>query len=440
MPWWPGGGAVRPERTDNTETSQRVATVTRPRRWRFQATGPFSPLTSPQFRLLSIATILSATALSVQALARAWYLQDTTHSPFIVSVAGGLTGLPVLVFGFLGGQLSDQFSRKKVLLACEASMMVGAAVLSWMMFSGAATTGWVLGFSAVHGLGTALSVSARQTLTADSAPPGQERGAIGLGILVANLSGIIGPTLAGNVIGSGGIALAMAMSVGFGAAALPFYGRMALDRRDQASRPSGNRWRSIGEGVRHAVRDPLLRWLMLTSFITLVMLSSRGAVYPAIVEDVLHLGAGAFALIEVTGGIGATLGPLAAVALSTKFSERRVELWSGLVFAVTVMLMALSNSLWMAALMSGLTTFVGTIFFAANLSGIQLGAPPALRGRVLAARFALSGTYPMGMVALGGVAEFIGPQWALGAFAVAGFAMFALASALWMPRGDAKVG
>jgi MFS family permease len=345
----------------------------------------------------------------------------------------------VLVFGFLGGQLSDQFSRKKVLLVCEASMLAGAAFLSWMIFSGAATTSWVLGFSALHGLGTALSVSARQTLTADSAPPGQERGAIGLGILVANLSGIIGPTIAGNVIGSGGVALALAISVGLGAAALPFYARMALDRRGAPGRPAGSRWRSVGQGVKHATRDPLLRWLMLTAFITLTMLSSRGAVYPAIVVDVLHLGASAFALIEVTGGIGATLGPLAAVALSSRFSERRVELWSGLVFAVTVLLMAISNSLWMAALMSGLTTFTGTIFFAANLSGIQLGAPPELRGRVIAARFALSGTHPLGMMALGGVAEFIGPQWALGMFALAGFAIFALVSALWMPRGDSNV-
>lgn len=33
-----------------------------------------------------MATLISGTALSVQALARAWLVQDMTHSPFMVAL------------------------------------------------------------------------------------------------------------------------------------------------------------------------------------------------------------------------------------------------------------------------------------------------------------------------------------------------------------------
>jgi MFS family permease len=71
---------------------------------------------------------------------------------------------------------------------------------------------------------------------------------------------------------------------------------------------------------------------------------------------------------------------------------------------------------------------------------MQLSTEPAMRGRVMALRIgiALGGT-PIGAPMVGWIADHLGPRWALGVGALAGFAAalvacYALAKGLHRPR------
>ena len=73
---------------------------------------------------------------------------------------------------------------------------------------------------------------------------------------------------------------------------------------------------------------------------------------------------------------------------------------------------------------------------------MQLSTEPAMRGRVMALRLgvALGGT-PVGAPIVGWVADHLGPRWALGVGAAAGFAAAIVAiGALFRSGGQAKRG
>jgi predicted MFS family arabinose efflux permease len=137
----------------------------------------------------------------------------------------------------------------------------------------------------------------------------------------------------------------------------------------------------------------------------------------------------------MVGGIGAVLGPLFAVRFASRYRDVKIEIVSAFLFSGSVALLAISPWFELTLFLSAVATFVGTIFFSINLSAIQLGTPPELRGRVISVRFALSGTHPAGLMALGALAEVRGPQEALFAFSLGGILLMAVLN-LALPARD----
>lgn len=394
--------------------------------------GPFAPFSNGQYRLFSIAALISGTALSVQALTRVWLVQEQTHSPFMVALVAAATAIPLLLLGFVGGVLSDRFDRRRITLVVESASFLAAAALATLVVMGLATTWHLIFFSLLHGTAAALSNPAKQTLLADLVPARQQRGAIGLNMVVGNLAGIGGPAIAALLITVFGTSHAMVAGAAIAFAGLPFY---ALVRGDppRTRAAAGKIFQGLGEGVRFVLKDPSLRWLLLVGVTLLITLSSRGAVYPALVQDVLGGGAGALGLMELVGGIGAVAGPLVAIAFSNRFPDRRVEIVSGFVFAAAVAGLSFSNWFPMAVAMAGISTFAGTIFFVTNMTAFQLSAPAEFRGRVVSVRFVSWGLQPVGTLSLGALAEIFGPQVALLSFAIGGAIMFGFLSLLFRP-------
>ena len=108
-------------------------------------------------------------------------------------------------------------------------------------------------------------------------------------------------------------------------------------------------------------------------------------------------------------------------ALDGRATDKAIQIGSGLAFAVVVGLLAFTPSFIAWVALATLAACVGTVFFTHNMMAVQLNTPDELRGRVISARFVVSGLQPFGQLALGAMAEGAGPQVALGVFAVASF-------------------
>ncbi|MBI2965590.1 MAG: MFS transporter [Chloroflexi bacterium] len=399
-----------------------------------KALGPFAALVDHQYQRYSIAALGSTTALAIETLARVWLLQQLTDSPLMVSLVPALLMLPMLFLSVPGGELADRFNRKTITLVYESFALVTYIGLAYLVVIGRAEPWHVLAVTLLQGIGAALSAPARQTLITDLVQTRQQRGALGLSMTVGNVASILGPAFGGLLIARYGMEHAFIAAAVIAVPALPLY----LSLRPVASGPhsmhKGGMVRNLKEGVGYIAGDASLRWLLFACLVMIVTVNSWGALFPAFAEDVLNVGAGGLGVLSTAVGGGALAATILVVVISGRISDKTVEVVSGFLFAAFVLGVALSHSYVLTIVLVALAAFAATAFFQTNMTAVQLHAPEEFRGRVISVRFVAWGLQPAGLLALGGLAEAIGPQPALAIFSIAGAIVFGVLVVVLRPH------
>jgi MFS family permease len=396
--------------------------------------GPFAALADSQYRRYSLAALASNSALAIETMARVWLLQQLTGSPLVVSLVPALLMLPMLFLSVPGGELADRVSRKALTLAYEAFSLGTYVILGYLVIAGRAEPWHVLAATALQGIAGAVTAPARQTFITDLVQERNQRGALGLSMTVANISAIVGPAAGGLLIASYGLQQAFVAAAIVAAPALPLY----ILLRPAAARPHalhrGGMVKNLREGLQYIAGDGSLRWLLFACLVMIVTVNSWGAVFPAFAEDVLRVGAGGLGVLGVAVGVGSLAATILVVVISGRVPDKTVEVVSGFLFALFVLGVALSTSYVVSIVLVALAAFAATCFFQTNLTAVQLHAPEEYRGRVISVRFVAWGLQPVGLLALGALAEVVGPQPALAAFSIGGALALGILVAVLRPH------
>jgi len=134
-----------------------------------------------------------------------------------------------------------------------------------------------------------------------------------------------------------------------------------------------------------------------------------------------HTDARGFGLLSSMMAIGTMSGALLAAGRERpRFNSL---LLGAAIFGLGCTLGTLAPSYWLFAAALVVIGFASLTFMNTSNALMQLSTEPAMRGRVMALRLgvALGGT-PIGAPIVGWVADHLGPRWALGVGAAAGFA------------------
>jgi len=358
-------------------------------------------------------------------LARGWFVQDTTGSPFLVSMTMAAMMLPMLILSLPGGIVADRLDRARVVAAGEAVTLAAFIAVAALVIAGVAQPWHILVASGVNGVAFALSLPARHSIIASLVPKSQLPAATGLAHTVWSSAQIVGPAIAGVIIAGVGIEAAFILGA---ALILPSLGLFATlrDRRPVFKRAHGAATQELTAGIAVIRSDPGLRWLLLSSLVVSLAIMPWQSIAPVFVDDVLGGGPAALGTIVLAAGIGSLLASIAVVSIGPRFSYEKVAIASGLAAAAAIAGFALSPFLPLSMLFAGLAGLAGTAFMVTNMTVLQISVTDEIRGRVMSIRFLVVGLVPVGMMALGGLAEIAGPRIALTAFAIAGAVGFAL--------------
>ena len=140
---------------------------------------------------LLLGTVLANVASSMALPFLAVYLSRTTEmSPLLIGITIGVGPLASTFGGFIGGNLSDRFGRKKVMLA---------ALFTWtLVFAGFALSTAVWAFvllNALNGLCRSFFEPSSQALIADLTPQDRRLKAFGLRYTAINIGATVGPLI-----------------------------------------------------------------------------------------------------------------------------------------------------------------------------------------------------------------------------------------------------
>jgi MFS family permease len=370
-------------------------------------------LSHRNFRLFFFGQGISLIGTWMQSVALGWLVLEITNSPFAVGLTQALRSLGVLLFTVYGGVVVDRVDKRRLIVWTQALQMLEALALAALVWTGRVTTWQVMVLAVFFGVVNAFDIPGRQAFIAELVGKDDLMNAIALNSSMFNAARIVGPAVAGVVIGAAGVGMCFFVN-GVSYVAV-IAGLLAMRLPPFVTRPRAS---TAWEGVRQAVafiRGDTRVWVLVLLVAVFSVLGFPFIVLmPVIARDVLHSDARGYGLLMAAVGVGAMLGALALAVRGRGVHKGAALLGGGVAFGVVLMVFAAARSVGVALALLALAGCAMIVTTAPANTMLQTLVPDELRGRVMAFyAFVFVGMAPLGAFQAGLVAEHAGAPLAI---------------------------
>jgi MFS family permease len=390
-------------------------------------------LGSRNFRLFLWGQVVSYSGTWLQQVAQGWLVLELSNSAFVVGLVPALGTLPILLFTLYGGVVADRVNRRRSLMILQSLLAVEALLLAILVSVGHVSIPWVLALAFFAGTVTAFEVPIRNALVPALVPRDALMNAIALNSASFNLARVLGPAIAGALIGAAGVAACFYLNAASYGAVVWALWRMDLPPEGLPAQHPDVR-AAFAEGASYVWNEPWPRTLLLLSGLTAIFGFSFIVVLPVLARDVLGTGASGYGGLVASVGLGALAGALGLAALGGRLAQRKLVLPAAFAFGASLLAAAIVPGYWSAL---AVLTATGCLMVLHNISAntiVQQDAPDRLRGRVMGFySLVVLGLAPIGSLQVGWLSEHLGVRTA---FALGGAACCASAVSLawWLRR------
>jgi MFS family permease len=237
--------------------------------------------------------------------------------------------------------------------------------------------------------------------------------AIALNSSVFNGAAVIGPAVAGVIIGTVGLPICfLANSISYLAAivALLLMRDLPALVREHHEQP----WlRRIAQGASYARQEPVVGMLLVAVAVFSLFAMNRLTLIPLFADQVLHVGAQGFGFLLGSMGLGALAGAL-TLAFNPTASGPRRQFWMAMIWVSALLVFSVSREFLISLVALFVAGYAQLTFVATANNRIQTITPDHLRGRVMALYAqALIGVGPIGSTQAGALASLWGAPWAM---------------------------
>lgn len=382
------------------------------------------------FRLLFIAMSVTSFGSFITYVTIPYQVTKMTHDPLLVGLIGVCELVPLVVMGFVGGALADYLDRRILVFGGEVLQLALTGLLLvntlfgepklWLLYLVAALA------AAVDG----LQRPALEGLTPRLVPADEIPATSALTSLRHQISGLLGPTIAGLLIaafGTGrGLSWVYAIDLGTFVISLAFLAMMkSVPPPERADRPSLS---SVATGIRYAVSRPELLGTYVVD-INAMAFAMPIALFPFFADK---LGGPAVLGLLYSGiSIGSMLATLTSGWTKRIHRHGLAVILAAGTWGLGIIVFGLAHSLWLAMLgliLAGAADMVSGIFRSTIWNQT---IPDHLRGRLAGIEMLSYSVGPLlGGVRSGGMARFAGVGGSViwgGVLCVAGTVALALA-------------
>jgi MFS family permease len=366
----------------------------------------FRALRHHNYRLFFFGQLISLIGTWMQTIAQQWLVWRLTGSATMLGTISLIGVIPLVPMALWSGSIADRFPKRTIIVVAQVVMMIQAFILAALTWTGTVQVWHVMVLAMVLAAANAVDMPARQAFVVEMIAGKEDlTSAIGLNSAVFNAARVLGPAIAGVAVATTGEAMAfllnglsfVAVIIGLMLMRLPTFVRPAH------SSPVSSH---IIEGMRYVRGQQVVMVLISLIAVSAFLSMPYSTLLPVFADKVLAKsaqpvlesvcnaassfgvscqspGALTYGLLMAATGIGAFIGALAVASLPADARRGRLLTMGNLGFPALVILVALSRSFVLTAL---LLMGVGFSFVFQNALGntlLQLTTPDGLRGRVM---------------------------------------------------------
>jgi MFS family permease len=351
---------------------------------------------------------VSMTGTWMQVMAQSWVMTGLTDKASMLGIVNFATGFPMVLLTMHGGLCADRYDKRRILLITQVVQIVLALSVGSLVATGKIQIWHIVCVAALLGVSNSFEMPAASALVPELVGQKHVATAIAMDRSVFHGTRLIGPALAGGVIGLWGAASAFYLN------AISFLALIAAIASIQP-RPRGSpeeenlRRGGMKDGIAHVRSDkPTLAMIGLMALTTVFVFPVMIVMLPIYARHWLELGPHEMGLLmgmSATGSLTGSIGLLAA----TK-AHRPYLLFGAPIGASAALLgLGLTHRFFPAAAsLLLLSLSVSTLVGLAN-TVVQERAPGPLRGRVSAiASLSFFGLMPFAGLGITTVSDWLG--------------------------------
>jgi len=378
----------------------------------------FRALRYRNYRLFFWGQLVSLIGTWMQQTAMSWFVYEITNSKFLLGAVAAVGSAPMMLFSIWGGSLADLYPKRSILVATQTAQMICAFLLALGIWAGFANVTFIVIIAALNGVAMGFDMPARQAFTVEMTSREDLLNAISLNSSIVNGARVVGPSLAGLIIGAVGVPMCflfnglsfIAVIAGLLMMRLP-----PLERKIEFVSPAEHAW----NGIVYSFQHPRVRTILLLFLAVGIFGWSYMVVMPAFARDVLGRGADGFGILMSASGMGALIGALVVATFGHRFTPRNLAFGGVWIFSVALVAFSLARNFYVALAFLFVAGFGMLLFFSTTNTVLQTIVPDDMRGRVMGVWSLIFGAMiPLGSLEAGAVANWLGTPFALGSGAV----------------------
>ncbi len=388
----------------------------------------FRALRHRNYRLFFWGQLVSLVGTWMQQTAMSWFVYQITNSKFLLGLVSAVGSAPMVLSSVWGGALADLYPKRSILVATQSAQMLCAFLLAAGVWLGFATPWFIMIVAAFNGIAMGFDMPARQAFTVEMTSREDLLNAISLNSSIVNGARVVGPSIAGLMIGAVGVAMCFFLN---GLSFIAVIAGLLMMRLPPFERPTHAV--SAGEhawnGVVYSLKHQRVRTILLLFLAVGIFGWSYAVLMPAFARDVLGRGANGYGILMSASGTGAFVGALLVATYGHLFTPRRLALGGVWLFSGALFAFSVSRNFYLALVFLFLAGFGMLLFFSTSNTVLQTIVPDEMRGRVMGVWSLVFGAMvPLGSLEAGAVAHWTGTPFALafGAIICAGSALVTL--------------
>jgi MFS family permease len=365
-------------------------------------------LSSRNFRWFWTGQLISLIGTWMQNIGQAWLVLQLTDSAFKLGVVTALQFLPMTLFSLFAGPLVDRFPKRRILLCTQTSLMILALILASLTFLDVVQYWHILILAVCLGFVNTLDLPARQSFVIELVGKKNLMNAIALNSTIFNLGRIVGPAVAGLLIGMLGMATCFYLNaLSFGAVLLGLWmidvPSTVYEKKDKAI------WHQIGEGLQYIKLNPAILYPLILLAVISTFAMNFNVLIPVYAKEGLEQNALGFGLLMTSMGIGSLLGALRLAAQSNTGPRMRSVFGMALATSLFIFVLGFEDIYLLSCFTLTLIGFCSMTFIASVNTTIQLHSEDRMRGRVMSVYSQVFGGFiPLGSLFAGLVSEYVG--------------------------------
>ena len=348
---------------------------------------PFSALRIPEFRWFILMRLAIVLAWSMQFVLIEWEVYRITKDPWSLGLIGLMEVIPAIVMALFAGHIVDQSEKRNMLLKCFAGTATISILFCYLVHPETAKTigkqPFLYAIYALVFLGgiiRAFIIPSVFSLLGLIVPKTQFTNAATWSSSSWQVSAVIGPALAGFLIGGIGVFNSMifvTISIFLGIFML-----LQISKKPILNTKIGE---PISESLKAGIRFVFQNKIILSALsldMFAVLFGGAVALLPIFAQDILQVGSEGFGILRAAPAIGGLLTMLASTMFSIEKNTGKKLLLAVFGFGICIIVFGLSQNFWVsvgALFLSGVTDGFSVVIRSTIL---QIYTPDDMRGRV----------------------------------------------------------